>query len=135
MTALGIKRKYQKRILGLMNRIADTLREAGYEVEGPWDMTCDEYWWSLLADVDGVKVDVSFKICESEQYDGENGGVNFAVDVVEFGGRILGGLTPFNYTDACWVARSDKDAIEERFAIMEQADPCDIISLLDRVEA
>ena len=75
-------------------------------------MSSDEYWWSLLADVDGVKVDVSFKICESEQYDGEKGGVNFSVDVVEFGGRILGGLTPFNYSDACWVDRRDADAIE-----------------------
>jgi hypothetical protein len=135
MTPAAIKRKYQKRILGILARIADTLRDAGVEVEGPWDLSSDDYWWSILADVDGSKVDVSFRIFESEHYDGERGGVNFGVDVVEEGGRVLGGLTPFNYSLACWVDRKDAVAVERRFRIIEEADPSDIIPLLERVGA
>jgi hypothetical protein len=130
MSPTQIKKKYQKRIIGILERIADVLRAAGFDVEGPWDLSSDDYCWSLLADVDGVKVDVSFKICESEQYDGEKGGVNFALDIVEEGGRIIGGLTPFNYTDRCWVSRKDKHSVEERFRILEQADEGDIPPLL-----
>ena len=127
-----IKNKYEKRIMAILERIADVLRETGFGVEGPWDLSSDDYWWALLADVDGVRVDVSFKICESEQYDGEKGGVNFTLDIVEEGGRIIGGLTPFNYTDRCWVGRKDKQAVEERFRLLEQADETDIPPLLKR---
>jgi hypothetical protein len=130
MSPTHIKKKYRKRIMAILERIADVLRVAGFRVEGPWDLSSDDYWWSLLAHVDGVKIDVSFKICESEQYDGERGGVNFALDIVEEGGRIIGGLTPFNYTDRCWVSRRDRQAVEERFRILEQADANDIPQLL-----
>jgi hypothetical protein len=135
MTPETIKEKYEHRILAVLNRIAETLREAGYGVDEPVDMSCDEYWWSLLVhgDSDEDTIDISFKICESEQYDGEEGGVNFALDIVEMGGRILGGLCPFNYTDRCWVDRSDEEAVEERFAIFEEANPDDIVPILERV--
>ena len=130
MSPTQIKNKYRRRIMAILERIANVLREAGFEVEGPWDLSSDDYCWSLLADVNGMKVDVSFKICESEQYDGEKGGVNFALDIVEEGGRIIGGLTPFNYSEQCWVSRKDKQAVEERFRILEQADEEEIPQLL-----
>lgn len=132
MSPAQIKNKYEKRIMAILVRIADVLRAAGFRVEGPWDLSSDDYWWAMLADVEGVKVDVSFKICESEQCDGVKGGVNFALDIVEEGGRIIGGLTPFNYTDRCWVSRKDRQAIEERFRILEQAGENDIPPLLKR---
>jgi hypothetical protein len=129
MSPRQIKNKYHRRIMAIMERIANVLREEGHSVEGPdfWD--CDDYRWVLL--VDG-KVDISFKLCESEEYDGEKGGVNFALDLVEVSGRIIGGLTPYNYTDRCWVSRKDRRAIEERFRILEEADEHDIPPLLTR---
>lgn len=135
MTPEAIKDKYEPRILAVLTRIAETLREAGYTVDDPLDLSCDQYWWSLLVHGDGEEdsIDISFKICESEQYDGEEGGVNFMLDIVEWGGRILGGLTPFNYTPQCWVDGSDEEAVEERFAIFEKADPADIVPILERV--
>jgi hypothetical protein len=84
MSPRQIKNKYQKRITAILERIADVLKEAGFEVEGPEFWDSDDYRWVLL--VDG-KVDISFKLCESEEYDGEKGGVNFALDIVEVGGR------------------------------------------------
>ncbi len=139
MTPETIMRKYRERIVAIMERIADVLREEGYLVGGPEFWDGDDYRWVLLVHVDGDSdklgdedVDISFKLCESEEYDGTPGGVNFALDIVQVGGRIIGGLTPFNYTERCWVPRNDSEAVEERFRIMEQADEGDIPALIER---
>jgi hypothetical protein len=113
----------------MMKRIAKALRGKGHSVEGPDFWECDDYRWELFVD---ENVDISFKLCESEECDGEEGGVNFALDIVEVSGRIIGGLTPYNYSDSCWVNRKDKQAVEERFRILEQADENDIPLLLER---
>ena len=138
MTPLQIKRKYQKRILAILNSLRMALIEAGHDCEQPYDGSDDEFRWSMLVDCrdDGLGhhdgVDITFRICESETYDGELGGVTFAVDVVEFGGRVLGGLCPYNYSDQVWTNRKDRAAVEERFAIFEQADPDDIVACVER---
>lgn len=133
MSPAAIKRKYQKRILGILNAIAEDLREEGYEPEEPLDMECDGYSWMMAVDVSGTKVDISLKICESEHYDDSKYGVNFSVDLVTEEGRILGGLTPYNYSDNCWVSRKDADAIEARFRIIEQAKVGEIAALLKKI--
>ncbi len=139
MTPEQIKDRYQDRILAVMNRIATVLQDEGYPTEGPHFMDGDSYSWNLIvhldADPDEVgqeDIDISFKVCESEQYDVEEGGINFALDIVEIGGRILGGLTPYNYSPKCWVDRTDAEAIEERFKIMEDADETVIPALIER---
>jgi hypothetical protein len=137
MKVAGIKRKYVKRIRAILNAIKASLVEAGLEVEGPYDMTADDYCWSLIATYgpgENDKADVSFRIFESQEYDGSDEGINFGIDVVEFGGRILGGLTPYNYTPDVWVDLNDTEGIEERFRIIEQADPDDVVPLLERAE-
>ena len=134
-----IKDKYNDRIMAIMRRIASALKDDGHLIEGPdfWDG--DDYRWTLLVHTDGEAsevsqddIDIAFKICESEEYDGSEGGVNFALDIVEVSGRIIGGLTPFNYSDRCWVDREDAEAVEERFRILEQADEADIPALIGR---
>jgi hypothetical protein len=130
MSPRQIKTKYQKRAMAILNRIAGTLRLAGFNCEGPWDISVDYYRWELVVKSENLNVDISLQICESEQYDGEVGGVNFTLDIVEYGGRIIGGLSPFNYTDRCWVSRKDKQAIEERFCMLEQLDGYGIVELL-----
>jgi hypothetical protein len=137
MSAEQIKSLYADRIMAVMHRIAGALREEGFVVEGPDYFDADEYRWSVLVhldgDVDAVDegdVDIAFKIAESEEYDGSQGGVTFAVDIVEVSGRILGGLTPFNFTDRCWVSRNDPEAVEERFRILEDADEGGVVWLL-----
>ncbi len=137
MKVAGIKRKYVKRIRAILNAIKASLVEAGFEVEGPYDMTADEYYWSLIVTYgpgENDKADVSFKIFESREYDGSDEGINIGIDVVEFGGRILGGLTPYNYSPLVWVDLNDAEGIEDRFQIIEQADPDDVVPLLERAE-
>jgi hypothetical protein len=139
MTPQQIKDHFQDRIMAIMGRIASVLQAESYLVEGPQFMDGDSYSWSLLVHLDGDidevaqdDIDISFRIAESERHDGEVGGINFALDIVEVGGRIVGGLTPFNYSDRCWVDRTDAEAIEERFKIMEDADETHIPALIER---
>lgn len=137
MTPAGIYRKYKGRIRKILRNIGKVLKEEGHKVEGPFDMTADHYQWSLIVDGDTNNqqgIDISFTIAESEEWDGEEGGVNFMLDVVEWGGRILGGLCPYNYSPQVWVDRNDPEAIEERFKIMEDADPYDILPLIEKEE-
>jgi hypothetical protein len=133
MTAAGIKRNDQGRIMAILNNIKATVKAHGWEVEGPYDMTGDDYHWCLIVQTgtsENDLVDVSFRICESQAYDGTDEGINFAVDAVKHGGRVLGGLCPFNYTPDVWVALDDAQAIEQRFKIMENAEPKDLVPLL-----
>jgi len=67
-------------------------------------------------------VDISIEVIDSEEHDGEEDGVNFGINLSAIGGGIVGGLTPYNYTERCWADRSDAEAVEERFCIIEQAD-------------
>lgn len=132
MSPEQIYEKYKGRIQAVMDGLRKALVEAGHDCEEPSDESIDEYRWSMV--VDG-NVDVTFTIAESEEYDGEEGGVNFMVDVVEEGGRPLGGLCPYNYTDKVWVSRGDDAAVEERFIILEKADPADIVTCVERSKA
>lgn len=131
-----LKDKYAPRIEASLSAIVAQLREDHdtLHVSEIYDMHCDDFRWSFNvytaaqaeATDEGSEpqgADVTFVICESEQYDGERNGVNFAVEIVGVGGEIIGGITPFNYTDRVWVSRCDPEAIEERFQLVEQADP------------
>jgi hypothetical protein len=133
-----VKDRYAERIVRILERIRETLQDAGYQVAEPFDMTCDDYRWSMLVyvesepegDVEDGDIDITFQIAESEQFDGTEDGINFSLDIVTVGGRILGGLTPYNYTGDVWVNLDDAEAIEQRFSILEQADPADILDLI-----
>jgi len=135
----AVKDRYAERILKVLESIRASLQEAGYHVEEPFDMSGDDYRWSMLVRVESKPdgdyangdVDITFEIAESEQFEGTEEGINFSIDVVEYGGRIRGGLTPYNYTEDVWANLDDTDAIEDRFAIFEQADPADIVTLLE----
>jgi hypothetical protein len=138
MGPAGINRKYKSRILKFLRQVREALVKEGFTVDEPFDMTADEFWYAILVrksskpdeSATGQDVDISFKIAESEQHDGEKGGVNFMLDIVEWGGRILGGFTPYNYTSNVWVSRNSEGAIERRFKMMEQVDIDEIVNLV-----
>lgn len=52
---------------------------------------------------------ISLSICDSGDADDGLYGVhgNFMLDIIEEGGRIVGGCVPNNYTDECWVNYDD----------------------------
>jgi len=108
----------------LRKLLEDVRREAlkrGLECGEPGDLSDEDVRVYVLvrpaggADEDGV--DVSISIPESEHYDGMEGGLNFALAIVGYEGTIVGGFTPFNFTQACWVERADPVAVEERWEV------------------
>jgi hypothetical protein len=141
MTPEQIKEKYEARILTIMNKIKSELEDEGFVVTDPYEM-CDrdDEWWMRVVtgegrtaddDLEDDDIDIRFIIATSTDWDGTENVVNFMLDVVEVSGRMLGGLIPYNYTDQVWVSRDDEEAIEERFQIMERADPYGVVELLD----
>lgn len=134
----SIRNQYAERIVKVLDGIRAALVDAGYKVSEPFDLSGDDYQWALLVyidstsdgDVENGDVDISLKIAESTTYDGTEDGINFALDMTTVGGRCLGGLTPYNYTEDVWVRLDKPDEIEQRFRIFEAADPADILELL-----
>lgn len=133
----ALAKTYGPRALALLKRIGEVCEEAGFVVEPePGDLSADDYRWALSVCRPGAHspvpeppnhwdkdaIDISVEIAEASEYgdeDHDGYGLNFALDIVEYGGRILGGLTPYNYTDECWVDARDSEAVEARWKLLE----------------
>jgi hypothetical protein len=127
-----IKRRYAKRILAKLTAIQTLLRAEGHITDEPAE-SCDDYRWSLLVDADKKMqngIDITIQICESPEYDGTFAGITFRLDIVEFGGRILGEFSPYNWTEQVWVSITDREAIETRFRLLEDANISTIPDLI-----
>jgi hypothetical protein len=138
MSMNDVYRKYKPRILRLLASIKAGCEEAGYVMDDPFEMSDEEYKWMLSgkisADDDDREpdFDITITIAESRFNDGEDEfGINFSSSLVEYGGVIIGGCTPYNYSDDVWVSRKDPEAVEGRWRLFEGAcDPSDIVSLI-----
>lgn len=139
MTPEQVNEKYEPRVRVVLAEIATALREDGWLTGPICDMCDDEYSYALLvsrydadpSDLLDDDVDIKFELLESEHCDGSEDGLSFAISVHTVGGEIVGGLSPYNYTTDVWVPRDDVDAIERRFAILEQADVGELVCLLE----
>lgn len=123
----------RERMKAVLMRWQQAARDAGYESDGPHDLSDDCYRWYIVIEGNGLPepVDVSIEIAESLEYEGGTEGVNFSIDIVAVGGEIIGGLTPHNYTPQVWVPITDREAVLARFAILEQAVESAGIELID----
>ena len=137
-----VKDVYEQRILDIMEHIrSECNEEEGWLCEEPTYFDGDDFSWRMVlwtrekGDTDHG-YDISFQIAEAQVYgDTPDSGINFALDVVKVGGEIVGGLTPYNYTDKCWVKATDKTAVEERFEIMEKGGHAnELVCLVIRAE-
>lgn len=145
----SIAESIKPRALALLGKVRDELTEAGYLTDPePCDMSSDDYRYALSVCRPGAcspvpappnhydtdLADITVEIAEAREYGDDEAhdgyGVNFGLDIVEIGGRILGGLTPFNYTDECWVDARDPEAVEARWALLEGTDVSEIPSLI-----
>ena len=152
MTVMELKRKYKDRILKILTSIATTCRTSGFYVDEPTETSADEnFRWGLYihrsqrdqqhqarhpgaSTATKADVDITFTIAEAEYWDDPDNrfGVNFMLDIVECGGRILGGHCPYNYTKEVWVDRRNANAVEARFQMMEAPSLDSIVECLKR---
>lgn len=126
---------YQSKMVSLLEKIMGAFeRYEHVKVEGPFDLSDDCYRWFIRVQFDvgtdrfvpnenfdnlvPEPVDITVEIAESVQYDGTLDGVNFGLNIVEEGGLILGGLTPYNYTDKVWVDVDNANALESRWNLL-----------------
>ncbi len=136
MTPKSIAKKYGARARKYLRAVKVGLQDAGLKIEGPADMgSKDEYAWSLYVktpggDEDEDAVDITFRVLDSEEWDGTEGGVSFGVDAVTTSGEQLAQLTPYNYSDKVWVDIMDKDAVDARFLLVEGVDPSELVYLV-----
>jgi len=138
----------ERRYGGKMRDLARRIRTALYrrfrqtiEVSEVDSMSDDKLRVSFMASPRGLDeiaaesdyVDVSITMLISEHSDGELGGINWGLDVVRGSGEILGGLTPYNYTDQVWVARRDRAAVETRWSLFRTVVDRDVEVVVNQI--
>lgn len=130
---------YVPKIKIMLDEVREEALERGFQCDEPYDMTDEEVRWNVLVKPakaepeDEVGVDVSITILESEASDGTEGGCNFALEMIEYGGIVVGGMVPYNYTEQVWVRREDEEAVERRWVIFN--DGFSASAVLDLIES
>lgn len=115
------------RVEALIESLREALSEAGYDPSMPDWMYGNFYGTFFVSPKDGTEaVDVSFQFVDGRadadgDGDGEQGTVALSLDVTSEEGRMLGGMTPYNYSEDLWVDMTDDEAVDERMSLFEQA--------------
>lgn len=135
----GLAAELAPSITALLERIRGTLIEAGYPCGEVWDMSADDYRWAFSVLNDEGKegdgsVDIAVEIAEQRAYEGEDDetlwGVTFRLDITGWGGLMLGGFAPYNYTERCWVDLRDPSVVAERWALVDGVDVTDVLGVM-----
>ena len=135
----AVKDEYDSKIRDLLQRLRKLCLDAGLHVpDDPFSMHNDvSYQWSLMVwrkpgRLNLDMVDISVEIVEAKEYgDDPEDGINFSLMITEWGGRILGQLSPYNYTPECWVPATDPEQVAARWNILETANLNDIPTMID----
>jgi len=135
----ALMKRLTSRVEVIMSGFEEAFVNEGWTTDGVCFMDGDDYTWSLqlfrpeCEGDDDESIDVSFTICEQQSFEGpeDADGLTFRVDLVEYGGRILGGMCPFNYTEECWIPIDEEERVEERFNYFELADPSEAVAVAD----
>jgi hypothetical protein len=121
----GIAQQYNERILAMLEAMRDKLAEVGYTSAEPQQMWDDNFRWHFTThNAEGVigsgSADFMVEIDEQRDYDGDDSpaGLNWSLNIVAYGGLILGGLAPFNFTEQVWVDATDHLAVSTRFGLL-----------------
>jgi hypothetical protein len=114
-----VKKTYEDRAMAMLAEIKGLCERAGMRVDGPHDMGTDTYEWALeicRPGRDAEDVGITLEIVEERDHEGGDGyGVSFRLDVVKYGGIVLGGYQPHNYTPEVWVDARDAAAVAARW--------------------
>lgn len=125
----SVAAEYGPKALDLLKAVASICEEGGLAVSEPYDLSTDDYRWAMRAwrgldrTQDEDSVDITVEIAEEREYEGGDGyGLNFGLDIVEWGGRLLGGCAPYNYTSLVWVDARYPGELADRWSLLENVD-------------
>lgn len=79
---------------------------------------------------DDLDVEIIIQILKSKEWDGTRGGTAFKTSVMSYGGNLVGGFLPFNFSDDVWVPVIDDVKVEGRMVLLEQVEPFTMVTLL-----
>lgn len=111
-----------------MKATKEALENASYDVSSIQSQRKSlETEWSIAAETADGDMLVSFRLIDSEEYEGERYGYNVSVEVVLEDGQILHRHVPLNYTEDVWT--TELQTLEERAKYMPQLGDEDIQQL------
>jgi hypothetical protein len=126
----SLAKEYGPKALDYLKSIALACHEHGLASVGPYDLSDDYYRWSMKVWRTSVRtardedsIDVTIEIAEERGYESEPCyGLNFGLDLVEYGGRVIGVWAPYNYTPLCWVDVREPQEVADRWSMFASAD-------------
>jgi hypothetical protein len=114
-----IWRDYTLRALDVLKYIKTICESHGMMCIAPESISGDELKWELGIKFKTGYAIVSITVAESLYYDATDKGINFMLEVVTDDALVLGGCSPYNYTDEVWIDPFNDEEVEERFRIFE----------------
>lgn len=113
-------KRYGKQIQGIAYAIKTALEEAAYSCSEVYEDNGNGFSCGQAVYINGTSrnpaetdIDIAVRMIDGEEYDGLKNAVNFKLDIVEYGGRIIGQVCPYNYTDKVWVQANGRIAVEK----------------------
>lgn len=114
---------YREAFRAKLSEIAGDFTEDGWTVDGePFDSSDEEYEMGISLSSYGRSADVRITLVESLCRSGSLEGVAFSLDLGAQCGHVIGGLTPFNYSEDLWIPVGDREGIAERWQIIADTD-------------
>lgn len=122
-----VVQEYKPKLLALAKSVQEDLL-GNFQISQPEETNGDTFsvmmivgMWKTAAPT-GDDIHLSFSIEDKADYDGDEGGlgINFRMSMTAMGGLVVGILSPYNYTEKCWVNPDDKKAMRERWKIFEE---------------
>lgn len=129
-----LSKKYLPKMRSFIKAVCKAAKGSGFVCTEITDVSDDTYGVGVVIYPKGKTVedgvDVTVDMPESAVAGDEPGGLNFRVNIVGYDGVVVGGLTPYNYTQDVWVAMDDDKAVAERWSVFDtSADPVEVVSL------
>lgn len=123
-----LEAKYKPEVIALAEAVAKHIREYAADSENGWrvsevsDFTDSDLSVMFLVESDNHEpIYLTFRLMDATEWDGNDNGTSFSLDIVAEGGQIVGGCHPFNYSDDVWVNPQDADAVQERWELFRNA--------------
>ena len=121
-----LEAEYKPRLIVLAEQVRRDMMAEGWKCSEVDEFTDEDLavmfvYWPEGSSEDNPEhaIDLTFRLLDAAAWDGTENGTSFAVDICEYGGSVVGGLHPFNYSDQVWVDPTDAEAVAARWELFE----------------